>query len=78
LIHLWGAIGIGFKSRISISEETVNSNVSVEAPESRGLLRMADERFGERLWHSVQDGASCHTSASTLEALFEACAFFLQ
>jgi hypothetical protein len=32
---------------------------------------MADEKFGERQWHFVQDGASSHTSASTLDALFE-------
>jgi hypothetical protein len=75
-IHLWAATKIGFKSRISNFEETVNSDVYVEALESSGFLRMSDERFGERQWHFVQDCASCHTSASTLDALFEVCNVF--
>jgi hypothetical protein len=33
---------------------------------------MADQTFGERRWHLIQDGARCHTSVSTLDALFEA------
>jgi hypothetical protein len=67
-IHLWAAIGIGFKSRVVIFEETVNLDVYVEALESSGFLRMADERFGQRQWNFVQNSASCHTSASTLDA----------
>jgi hypothetical protein len=55
-IRSWVAIGIDFKSRLSIFEETVNSDVDVEALESSGFLRMADERFGERQWHFVEDG----------------------
>jgi hypothetical protein len=45
-IHLWVGIRIDFKSRISIFEETVKSVVEVEALESSGFLKMADERFG--------------------------------
>jgi hypothetical protein len=41
-------------------------------------LRTADEKFGECQRHFVQDGASCHTSALTLDALFEICNYFPQ
>jgi hypothetical protein len=71
LIHLSTAIGIGFESRILVFEETINSDDYVEALESSEFLRMADEKYGERQWHFCQDGVSCHTITSTLDALFE-------
>jgi hypothetical protein len=35
-------------------------------------------KIGEQQWHFVQDGASCHTSASNMDALFEVCNAFTQ
>jgi hypothetical protein len=63
-------LGLVLHLVFSIFEETANSDVYVEALESSEFLRMADERFGERQWHFVQDGVSCHTSASTLDDVF--------
>jgi hypothetical protein len=77
-IQLCAAIGIGSKSRISTFEETVNSDICIEALESSGFLRMPVERFGEWQWPFVQHGASRHRSVPTLDALFEICNVFPQ
>jgi hypothetical protein len=46
-IHFCAAMSIGFKSRISISEEVFNSDVYIETLKSSGFLSMADQTFGE-------------------------------
>jgi hypothetical protein len=72
-VHLWGAIGVGFKSELIFFERTVNSDVYVDSLKSSGFVDLADATFGERRGYLVQDGASCHISAQSLNALFEVC-----
>jgi hypothetical protein len=72
-IHLWGAIGLGFKSDLIFFERTVSSDVYVGSLRSSGFVEATDATFGQRQWYLVQDGASCHTSTQSLNALFEVC-----
>jgi hypothetical protein len=75
-IHLWGAVGIGFKSSLVFFEKTVDSDVYVNSLITSGFVAMADATFGPCQWFLVQDGASCHTSARALNSLFEICNVF--
>jgi hypothetical protein len=59
-------------------EEAVNSDVYVGSLKTSGFVSLADATFGERGWFLVQDGASCHTSTRSLDALFEICNVFPQ
>jgi transposase len=75
-IHLWAAIGVGFKSSLIFFEKTVDSDVYVESLKNSGFVNLADMTFGPRRWYLVQDGASCHTSSRSLDALFQLCNVF--
>jgi hypothetical protein len=47
-IHVWGAIGVGFKSSLIIFEQNVNSAIYVDALIKSGFVGLANARFGER------------------------------
>jgi hypothetical protein len=49
-IHLWRAIGVGFKSPLVFFEENVNSNVCVNSLKGSGFVELADMTFGQRQW----------------------------
>jgi hypothetical protein len=61
-IHVWGAIGVGFKSSLIIFEQNVNSAIEADALLKSGFVGLVNGTFGERHWHLGQSGASCHTS----------------
>jgi hypothetical protein len=75
-IHLWGAIDVGFKSPLVFFEENVNSDVYVNSLKGSEFVELADMAFWQRQWCLGQDGASCHTSTCSLNALFEVCNVF--
>jgi hypothetical protein len=72
-VHLWGAIGVGFRSPVAFFDKTVNSEVYVTSLKTSGFVGLADATLGGRQWCLVRTRASCQTSAQSLGALFEIC-----
>jgi transposase len=68
-IHVWGAIGVGFKSELIIFTENVSAEVYTNEIEKSGFIQAADQQFGPRGWCLVQDGAPCHNSKKAFESL---------
>jgi hypothetical protein len=54
----------------------VNSAIDANTLTKSGFMGLANATFDELHWHLVQDGASCHTSTQSLNALFEICNLF--
>jgi hypothetical protein len=75
-IHTWAAIGSGFKFPLIIFAKNVDSTHYVDSLQKSGFFESEDGRFGSRQWYLVQDGAPCHTSFRSLNALFELCNVF--
>jgi hypothetical protein len=72
-LHLWGPIGARFKSCFMLFEKNVDSDVYVAEPNGGQFFESADATVGKRGWFLVRDGASSHTSARSMAALFERC-----
>jgi hypothetical protein len=70
-IHVWGAIGRGFKSNLIIFATNVDSDVYIQELVNSGFCEAANATYGERRWLLVQDGAPCHTSKKSWKALSE-------
>jgi hypothetical protein len=68
-IHVWGAIGVGFKSELIIFTSNVDAEVYTNEIEKSGFIEAADQKFGPRAWCLVQDGAPCHNSKKAFESL---------
>jgi hypothetical protein len=47
-IYVWGAVGVGFKSSLTIFEQNVNSASCADALIKSGFVRLANVTFGER------------------------------
>jgi hypothetical protein len=71
-IMVWGAVAIGWKSKLLIFDGKVDADKYFESL-SAGFFPEADAHFGAGQWVLVQDGAPCHTAASTIEKLGEKC-----
>ena len=71
-----GAIGVGFKSPLIIFTENVNGRVYLDKLNSPGIFDFADDAYGERNYHLVQDGASCHWTEDVFAGLLDKCNIF--
>jgi hypothetical protein len=65
-IMVWGAIGIGFKSKLMFIENTLDAAGYIAMLERSGFIAACNFLFGFGAWWFMQDGAPCHTAESSL------------
>lgn len=66
-VMCFGAIGIGFKSKLVVCRGTVNSDSYLANLMESGAIAEMDRRHGQFKWLLMEDGATCHTSRQTME-----------
>jgi hypothetical protein len=64
----WGAIGVGYKSKLIQMSGHVDSEEHLRAIAESQMVEWANHLYGKR-WHFMQDGAPCHTSEATIRQL---------
>jgi hypothetical protein len=54
-IHVWGAVGVGFKSSLIIFEQNVNSAIYADALIKSGFMGLANTTFGDvtDIWYKM-------------------------
>ena len=70
-IMCFGAIGIGFKSRLVICRGTVDSEAYIHNLLESGVVHEMNRLHGEFRWLLMQDGAASHTSRQTMDWLHQ-------
>ena len=64
-IMIFGAIGLSFKSKLIICEDSIDAARYVRNLEESEVFERADEVFGLRNYVFQQDRAPCHTAMSS-------------
>ena len=70
-IMCFGAIGIGFMSRVVICRDTVDSQAYIQNLLESGVVDEMNRMHGEFRWLLMQDGAASHTSWQTMDWLHQ-------
>jgi transposase len=68
-IMVWGAIGVGFKSKLMFIENTLGAEGYIAMLLASGFIAACNQLFGLGAWWFMQDGAPCHTAQSSLSWL---------
>ena len=72
-VMFWGAIGKGYKSKLIVCSNCVDSKEYFSILIKSGLFQTCDMKYGKYGWCFMQDGAPSHTSKETENFLKEIC-----
>lgn len=67
----FGCISMGFKSSFVRCSNSINSEEYITNIEKSDIVNLMNNKYGEKKWFFMQDGAPCHTSANTILNLQE-------
>ena len=65
-VMVWGAIGLGFKSKLYFHSGAVRSQEYKKCLEETNIFEDADAKFGQGNYAFQQDGATCHTTEDVI------------
>lgn len=74
-IMMYGAIGLGYKSRLIICSSGVNAIEYHDIITRSGMFEVLDQRYGAGNYTFMQDGAPAHTAAATRLFLKKRCSY---
>jgi hypothetical protein len=70
---IWGAIGVDYKSGCFFYSGWIDSDEYQTILCKFQLIEVMNQRFGQHAWYFMTDGATSHTSRSTLKWLRSSC-----
>ncbi len=74
-VMIFAAIGKDYKSKLVIVEGSIDNEKYIENIKQSGLIDDLDNTLGRGNWIYMQDGATSHTSKSTVKWLKSCCKF---
>lgn len=70
-VMVWGAIGVGYKTALIRCSKKEDAKEYRRILEESNIIVECNQRFGEKGWFFMHDGAPCHNAETTLEYLGE-------